>query len=84
MDQRISDATNRVGRTGNVEYMLVPGLAILPPAINLLQMEMLAQALVVGLLVDRYVVLQGGSVNTRALPHATHHHLAQIQDVNSL
>ncbi|GJN29135.1 hypothetical protein PR202_gb17330 [Eleusine coracana subsp. coracana] len=37
------------------------GLAILPPAISPLQMEMLAQALEVKLLVDRYVVLQGGS-----------------------
>jgi hypothetical protein len=57
----------------------------------------LAQDLVVKLLVDRYVVLQklvpfskknvvlqGDSVSTRALLRATHHHLAQIRDVNSL
>lgn len=84
MDQRTSGATNLVGRTGNVEFMLVPGLAILPPASSPLQMEMLAQALVVKLLVGRYAVPQGGSVSTRALLHAIHHHLAQIQDVNSL
>lgn len=78
MDQRISGATNHVGRTGNVDYMLAPGLAILPPVISHLQMEMLAQALGLKLLVDRYVVPQGGNVSTRALPHATHRHLAQI------
>lgn len=75
---RISDATNLVERTGNVECTLATGLAILPLVIHHLQMEMLAQVLVVELHVDRYVVPQGGNVSTLAQLHATHHHLAQI------
>lgn len=78
MDQRISGATNHVARIANVESMLATGLAILPLVISHLQMGMLAQALVAKLLVDRYVVLLGENVSIHALPHATHHHNAQI------
>jgi hypothetical protein len=75
--QRISDATSPVERTVNVDCMLAPGLAILPLAIHRLQMEMLVQALGAKFHVDSYVVSQGGNASTLAIPHATHHHLAQ-------
>ena len=78
MDQRISGATNHVARITNVESMLATGLTILPLVINHLQMGMLAQALVAKLLGDMYVVLLRENVSIHALPHATHHHNAQI------
>jgi len=67
-----------VGRIANVESMLATGPVILPLVISHLQMEMLAQALVAKLLVDRYVVLQGENASTHALPHVTHLPNAQI------
>jgi hypothetical protein len=75
--QRILDATSPVERTVNVDCMLVPGPVILPLVIRRLQMEMLAQALGAKFHVDSYVVSQGGNASTLAIPHATHHHLAQ-------
>jgi hypothetical protein len=78
VDRRISGATNHVGRIANVESMLATGLVILPLVISHLQMEMLAQALVAKLLVDRYVVPQGENASIHALPHATHRPNAQI------
>jgi hypothetical protein len=75
--QRISDATSPVERTVNVDCMLVPGLAILPLVIRRPQMEMRVQALGAKFHVDSYVVSQGGNASTLAIPHATHHHLAQ-------
>jgi hypothetical protein len=75
--QRILDATSPVERTVNVDCMLVPGLAILPLVIRRPQMEMRVQALGAKFHVDSYVESQGGNASTLAIPHATHHHLAQ-------
>jgi len=76
--QGISDATSPVGRTVSVDCMLALGPATLRLVTRHLQMEMLVQALGAKFHVDSYVVSRGGNASTLAIPHATHHHPAQM------